>query len=225
MLYANLRFVSRGEYPESVLITSPGVGAGKSTVCMGLASVFAEHARDVVVLEGDLRLPALSEGGGRQPAVTYGLSSVLGGKAPIQRELKLIVTTPVPGVLLIPAGAPAENPSALLQADSVERLLEAASEMAEMVVIDSPPLSVGPDAMLLSRPAKATILVVNQRRTSRPAALGAMQQLNQAGARVIGVVVNEDSAGKHDSYSYGRGRDRKRATPTAAMAGGSRRSA
>jgi polysaccharide biosynthesis transport protein len=225
VLYANLRFVSRGKYPASVLITSPGAGEGKSTVCMGLASALAEHGSEVIVLEGDLRRPALSEDGQRHPAGTYGLSTVLEGHEPLQRELELIVKTPAPGVQVLPAGTRAQNPSALLQPESVERLLKVAGEMTEMVIIDSPPLTVGPDAMLLSRPAEATVLVVNQRRTSRPAALRAMQQLNQAGARVIGVVVNAVPGGERDHYSYGRERARRRATPTAAVPGGPRRPA
>ena len=205
VLYANLRFVSSGQYPESLLITSPGVGDGKSTVCLALASVFAEHGGDVAVVEGDMRRPGLPSDPDR-PGVARGLSAVLAEQTVTEQELELIATHPLPGVVVLPAGPPAENPSALLQAETVAGLLDSARKLADTVIIDSPPVVVGPDAMLLSRPAQATLLVVNQRNTTRAEAVAAMRQLRQAGANVVGVAINEVPPTDHGYYSSDRDR-------------------
>lgn len=207
VLLANLRFVSRGRYPSSVLITSPGPGDGKSTICMGLARVAAEHDATVVVLEGDMRRPVFSRRD-RDEHVRDGLTRVLAQEGPLDEGLDEILIEPPGGVMVLPAGRVSDNPSALLQPDTLNRLMKATSRLAELAIIDSPPVSVGPDAMLLAQPASATILVVNHRRTSRAAAQAAARQLKQAGAHLLGVVVNEVPSDEHNYYSYGRTRAR-----------------
>jgi succinoglycan biosynthesis transport protein ExoP len=196
VLWANLQFLSPRDYPGSILITSPGVSEGKSTACLALARVVAEQGHRVAMIEGDMRTPAFSSNSGEQHE-SAGLMRMLALDLPFESMVK---ETATPDMYLLPAGGTAPNPSALLQPDALERLISEASSWGDLVIVDSPPVSNGPDAMLLSRAVSGTILVVSNRRTTRPRALEAAKQLRQAGANILGVVVNEAQEGRERFY-------------------------
>jgi capsular exopolysaccharide synthesis family protein len=209
VLWANLQFVSPGDHPGSILIASPGAAEGRSTACLALAKVIAEQGHSVAMIEGDMRTPAFSSNSDEQESA--GLTRMLALDLPFESVVRETVT---PDMYLLPAGGPAPNPSALLQPDALQRLISEASSWADLVIIDSPPLSVGPDAMLLSRAVSGTILVVSSRLTTRPRALEAAKQLRQAGANVLGVLINEaQEEREHVFYRRGSGRRRSLAGP------------
>ena len=184
ILWASLEFIAPHDRPASILITSPGPSEGKTVCCAALARVIAEQGRRVTLIEADLRRPRFSANA-RSPR---GLTHVLLADAPFE---EVVEATDVPDLYLLPAGSTEANPANLLRPNRLGRLLAEATAWSDVVLVDSPPVAVGPDAMLLSRSVDGCLLVISSRRTERDKGVSAARQLRRADANLLGVLLNE----------------------------------
>jgi capsular exopolysaccharide synthesis family protein len=198
VLRTNLAFLSPEVPLSRVLLASASPAEGKSTSSIALARVMAEQGRRVLVVEGDLRRPALAK---MYELDDPGLKGLTHHLALGWRFEEVVHETQVPNVYLMPAGAVPPNPSTLLRPDALEHLLSEASEWADFVIVDSPPLSAGADATILAHAVGTVIFVVNHRRGSRTKVTAAIRQLRQTEATVAGLIVNE-MAGSEDYDRY-----------------------
>ena len=191
----------RGRSP-TILVTSASASEGKSTTAINLASSLALVGSTVVLIEADLRRPALGKALGVEAA--RGTSSVIRGISSLDEAL---VHTDAYGsslhVLLAddPRGVSGALADALFLPGAV-RLIEEARRIADFVVIDSPPLSEVMDALAMTREADEVLLVTRLRKTplaklSQLADLLAQHGIKPAGFAVVGV----DPPGK-DGYYY-----------------------
>jgi capsular exopolysaccharide synthesis family protein len=200
VLNTNLRFLHPGTEISTVLITSASPGDGKSTVAVGLARAAAEQGKRILLIEGDLRRPHLAESLSLDPS-SPGLVHYLA----LGWSFGDIVTEAgTPDLFVMPAGAIPPNPSTLLQPAAVERVLAEAREWADLVVVDSPPVSAGADVAILAHAVDTVLFVVNYRRSRRQSAIAAVTQLRQTRAQVDGLVLNEVDEGDGYYYSYRR---------------------
>jgi succinoglycan biosynthesis transport protein ExoP len=209
ILRVNLAYAAPGRHVRSILITSAEPSEGKSTTALALARVLGEQGQQVLIIEGDLRRPSLSESL-EVPPGRRGLAQYLAGD---ERLADVAFATSIPNVSVVPAGATTPAPSALLQPERLQRFMDEAMEWAEFLIVDSPPLSAGADASLLAHAAGDVLFLVNAQRSRRSKAVAAVRQLRQAGARVTGVIINgvPESAADYGGYGYGdqrRGRNR-----------------
>ncbi len=200
VLRTNLAFLSPEEPLSRVLLASASPSEGKSTSSIALARVMAEQGRRVLVIEGDLRRPALAKMYELDAPSLKGLTHYL---ALGWRFEEVVHETPVPNVYVMPAGAIPPNPSTLLRPESLEHLLADASEWADFVIVDSPPLSAGADATILAHAVGTVIFVVNHRRGSRTKVTAAIRQLRQTEATVAGLIVNEMGGSENYDRYYG----------------------
>ena len=198
VLRTNIAFLSPQEPLSSVVVASAAAAEGKSTCSLALARVMAEQGRRVLVIEGDLRRPALARMYELSDPALKGFTHYL---ALGWRFEEVVHETPVPNVFLMPAGAVPPNPSTLLRPDSLQHLLAEASEWADFVIVDSPPLSAGADATILAHAVGTVMFVVNHRRGSRAKVTAAIRQLRQTDANIAGLIVNE-VAGSEDYDRY-----------------------
>jgi capsular exopolysaccharide synthesis family protein len=214
-LRAKLRHMDSGRPLRSILVTSAARGDGKSTVSLGLAAAAAAAGDRVLLIEADWRTPALS------PALSdMGLSSVLaGGRALDDVVIEVLlgsysgatdVSSRPAGRLwrlnVLPSGPAPENPDELIESASMAELLAEAEARYDLVVVDTPPVSVVADAFALMGLVSGVIIVTRLRHSTHEA-LGVLNtQLSGVGARVLGVVVN--GAGRtHDPLApLGKGR-------------------
>ena len=217
LLRTNLQFLARGDRPlRSLTVVSPSEGDGKSSVALNLALSFAEAGQNVLLIEGDMRRPGLSRslrpmrteaksepvtphdslatpvdrvagdhGGGVHP--TVGLSTYLSESIAIR---DVIFETDNPHLRVIPAGMLPPNPSTLLDPKRCRMLLDEAMEQGAMVVIDTPPLSVGAEGSTLAASSDGALMVVDLRVSYRPVIKRAREQLDVLGAHLLGAVVN-----------------------------------
>jgi capsular exopolysaccharide synthesis family protein len=128
-----------------------------------------------------------------------------------------LVPLPQSAVRLIPSGPIPPNSASLLAQDGLADFERRVRNRFELVVYDSPPVSVGADASLLAATAEGAVMVVDARRTGRNALLQAVEQLRRANANVLGIVLNRTPDSSRTSYYY-RSRptaaeERPRATP------------
>lgn len=208
MLRANLRYFNVDRDIESVLITSSAPAEGKSTVAWNLASAAAGAGAKALLIEADLRHPRLASAVQLHPQ--RGLSSVLSGEAEVDQAVQHVPvsessngTGPARALDVLFAGPLPPNPSDLLESERMEKVLRAAERAYDLVVIDTPPTSVVPDAIPLVGRVGGVIVVCRLGRTIRGAVTHLRNQLENLDAPIIGVVVNAVTSASGYGYGYG----------------------
>jgi polysaccharide biosynthesis transport protein len=199
-LLANLDFAAPGGGFGSLAIVSPGEQEGKSTCAVNLARAAGERGISTLLVDADMRLGTASSY--FTDAADRGFSNLLAHPGRVKT-----VAVGIPGTAIhaIPSGPVPENPSALLSSENLAEFDNRAADNFDLIVYDTPPLRVGADASLIAAQADGVLLVIDALGTKRPAAMRAVDQLNRAGANVLGVVLNRFSDSEARRYAnYGR---------------------
>jgi capsular exopolysaccharide synthesis family protein len=127
-----------------------------------------------------------------------GLSNVLVGTAKFSES---VLSTTVPGLWIVPAGAAPPNPSELLGSKRFADLLASLGQKFDWVIIDTPPVMAVTDSAVVAHLTTGVLFVVGADMTSRFAAQRAVEQLDRSHARFVGVVLNRVDL-KHNAYYY-----------------------
>ena len=180
-----------------ILITSSEAAEGKTTTLVSLALSFATRGRRVLVVDADMRRPCLHRV--FEVRRDVGLWGVLaGGDA-----TSAIVPTGIPGIDLLPAGLGSGGPNELLASLAMSQLLDEVDRLYDIVLIDSPPSGVLSDAAVVSRLVDGVLFVVRAKTVSRWAVRDVVGRLQQLGAPLLGVIVNDiDLSGRNSKYKY-----------------------
>lgn len=200
-LRTNLEFASVDKPLKTILITSPGISQGKTTIAANLAAVMAQANKRVILLEGDLRRPRVHSALGMSNQV--GLSDVFRGQMDIRDVARY---SKVKDLAVITSGALPPNPAELLGSVRMTQILARLVESASVVIIDSPPFVVT-DSTVLASKVDGVLLVIQPGKTHAEAARTMLAQLNRAGAHVVGVVLNRVSRKDGSYYGYYRYED------------------
>lgn len=195
---------------KTILVTSPAMSEGKTTVLLNLGLIYVESGRRVLMIDGDLRRPALHQ--------AFGIPNE-GGLADVLQETRDWThgTRKVnEGLSVMPSGNTVANPSSLLNSRVMDTLIQRTSEAVDLVLIDAPPVLAVSDSLRLTSLVDAVILVVRAGVTERRNLIRAKAQLDKVGAPVVGVVINDLSSretrkyyGEYSRYAKGAAR-RKR---------------
>lgn len=192
-----LKFAAIDRPFQVVQITSPAAGEGKTTTVANLAVAIAQAGDRVAVVCCDLRRPRLHER--MQTGLQPGLTDVLLGDVDLTAAVQ---RTPF-GVYVVPAGSPPPNPSELLSTEKAAAVVRSLAQEVDIVLLDCPPVLPVTDALVVSRMADATVVVADSRSTERRAIRRTLQQLQQVGAPVVGIVLNGLPEGGEYGYGYG----------------------
>ncbi|MFD5224644.1 polysaccharide biosynthesis tyrosine autokinase [Microbacterium sp. NPDC058342] len=200
-LRTNIQFMDVDNPPRVLVVTSPLPGDGKSTTASNLAITLATSGQKVVLIDGDLRRPMVSTIFGLPKGA--GLSDVLAGRAELAD-----VAHRVGGngrLLVIGAGKIPPNPSEVLGSARMKELLEAIAREA-VVIIDAPPLIPVTDAAVLGHSTDGAIIVATVGKTTLEVLGKALGNLERAGARALGIVLNRvprrGSGAAYYGYQY-----------------------
>lgn len=196
VLRTNLEFAAVDGPLHTILISSPGAGEGKTTVAANLAAVMAQSKKRVVLIDCDMRRPRVHKQLGIPN--NRGLSDVFRGQA----EIKNVIRPWKNNFAVITSGSLPPNPAELLASEKMTEILEKLKAYTDIVIIDSPP-SLVTDASLLAAKVDGVVLVVQPGRTEAEPARAMGEQLKRAGARVVGVVLNNIPIGRGYDYYYG----------------------
>jgi capsular exopolysaccharide synthesis family protein len=203
LLRANLRYFHVDDRVRSLLITSASSGEGKTTVSWNLAAASSATGERVLVIEADLRRPAL----GRSVSLSggQGLSLVLAGVA---RPEEVTISVGVPdspqeaAFDVMPAGPLPPNPTELLESHRMESVLRWAEEHYDLVVVDSSPLLLVADAIPLTREVSGVLVVSRIGKSDRRASGELRDELVNLGAPVLGLVLNAHPLKQGYGYGY-----------------------
>lgn len=197
---ANLGLLDGDATSKVIVVTSPGIGDGKTTFAVNLATSFAQSGEKVLLIDGDLRKPDIAEML-NLPKGTRGLQDLLFGK----EFEKLVYNTGAVGLDVLAADR--RNVSDALDLLGKPRTGECIGRVGadyDHVIIDTPPVLAFSDALLWARMADGVILTSFVDRTSRLDLKEAIERLEQADAKILGTVVNNVKV-THSYHRYGYG--------------------
>lgn len=198
-LRTSIQFLGIDRPVRTLQLTSPGAAEGKTTTVANLAVALASAGQKVVVVDCDLRRSRLHEFFRLHGAV--GFTSVVLGDLPLSEALQRVGG--IDGLHVLAAGPRPPNPSELLSGRRSQEVFAALQAIADIVVIDSPPVLPVSDAVALATQVDATLLVANASKTSQRSAARALELLRQVDAPLVGTVLNYTSADAAYGYGYG----------------------
>ena len=208
-LATNLRFFDLGGKVKTVMITSPGPLAGKTSITLALASTLAEFDQRVLALECDLRRPRFCEYLGLPPSP--GLTAVLAGTASWPKEVIEVGRSARFSVL--PSGPPPPNPQAVLSSPTLPHLLAELQSSWDVVLIDTPPLGSVTDAVPLVPSVDGIALVIRLDHSTRDMVRRVCDVLEDLDAPLLGTVLTD--VPRRSLSGYYRGASPRTASPPA----------
>jgi succinoglycan biosynthesis transport protein ExoP len=189
-----------GRAPKSLLVTSSLPGEGKTTTAVNTAISLAQTGASVVIIDADMRRPRLQAIFGMHGQ--EGLSSILSSDMSGDDMLAMVRHDEESGLGVLTSGPIPPNPAELLGSDQMRRLVSALQANYTHVVVDSPPVSSFTDGVLISTMVDGVLLVVHGGKSSRHIVRRSKQLLNDVGAKIFGVVLNNVNLQSHDYYYY-----------------------
>lgn len=194
-LRANLLYAFVDDPPKVILVTSPGRGEGKSITCANLGVVLAQVGKSVLIVDCDLRKPAVHDAFGLGNA--RGLITVLVKEGSLQNTWN----EPMEGLKVLTVGPIPPNPAEVLSTQRFAELVREAREEFDYVLLDGPPLGPVSDSAVLSVHADGSLLVIDSQSTRKVAVRRSVRDLEAVGGDVIGVVMNKAQGfGINDYY-------------------------
>jgi capsular exopolysaccharide synthesis family protein len=189
-----VRFLRPDRPIKTLLVTSAGPGEGKTTTAANLAVAIALSGERVVVLDADLRRAGLATAFGLEHSV--GLTSLVLGTSTLNdalqhrdRNLEILASGPLP-----------PNPSEIVGSQLFNHVLQSLTEIADIVIIDAPPLLPVTDALAMAAQVDGVLIVARHGTTLRSAASQARSKLDNVGANVVGYVLNAVPAREARTY-------------------------
>jgi receptor protein-tyrosine kinase len=196
MLRTTLLYFNVDKNLRSLLVTSAAPKEGKTTVSFNLACTAAAGGAKVLLLEADLRHPALRKHIGDVPDGTPGLGEIIARDLDLHSGVTRVPLEstkggrPLASLDVILAGPVPPNPADLLESQRMRTLIQEAERDYDLVVIDTPPTFVVPDAVPLVNQVSGVIVVARLGVTMRDTARKLREQLDNLNAPTLGLVVN-----------------------------------
>jgi polysaccharide biosynthesis transport protein len=185
-LRTNVAFATVDAPARTLLVTSSVPGDGKTVTAANLAVVMAQADSRVILVDADLRKPGTHE--------MFNLPNIRGLTTLLANDridlAMVLQDTEQPGLRILATGPLPPNPAELLGSQRMRQVLERLGGVADIVVIDSPPVHAVTDAAVISSYVDGVLLVVDASRGRRRAVRESREALARSGATVLGVVLN-----------------------------------
>ncbi|HEY4135442.1 MAG TPA: polysaccharide biosynthesis tyrosine autokinase [Alphaproteobacteria bacterium] len=183
--------------PRTIVVTSAVPGEGKTSTALAIAALAAKSGQRCIIVDCDFRHPSIHANLGYPNR--KGLGDYLAGSAQLSDVVEL---EPRYGLRFITAGAAVPNPPDALGSPRMKDLIHRLGESYDLVILDTPPLLVISDSLVLVRNVDKTVFVVQWERTKRQSALLGIKQVVEAGADVAGLILTQVDVRKHAQYDY-----------------------
>lgn len=196
-LRANILFSSYGKEIKTITITSCNPGEGKTITALNLVITMAKSGRRVLLIDADLRKPSAMKYMDYSNKV--GLTDLIGGCVELEAAVQ---TTDIEDFYILGCGPIPDNPTEILESSRFTDILNEVREKYDMVIIDTPPLGSVIDGAIVASRTDGALLVIRSKTIPLQNARMAKEQLEKAGAKLLGAVLNRVSASEYKNY-YG----------------------
>lgn len=197
VIRTSIQFAQAGKELKTLAVTSCTPNEGKSITVANLAVVLTQAGKSVLLLDCDMRNPTVHK--------NFNLSNKVGLSSCISMGTALsdaVQKTSIEGLYALTGGVIPPNPSELLGSEQMKNVLQRAKEQYDYVLIDTPPVMPVTDALIVSRFVDGMILVIASAEVKVEMARDVKNQLVNAGANILGVVLNKVRS-EHHGYGYG----------------------
>lgn len=197
VLRTNVRFSKHAVGGKALCVTSGSVGEGKSLTVFNLAYVSAELGDRVLVVDSDLHRPRQHKilGVSNRP----GLANVLVGEAKLDDTIQ---PTGVTRFDFLPSGKLTTGVHGLIASERMREVVAELKGRYDLVIFDSPPIIGVSDASLLVREMDGVLLVIQHRKYPRAVSARAKDMIQNFGATLLGVVLNNINVSRDYAYYY-----------------------
>lgn len=191
----NLIYAMSQSDKRSFVVSSSNQGEGKSTTSVNIAIAFSQLGSRVLLVDADLRMPTVYKK--MKLSNSEGLTSVLAGLSTFEESVHKVNSN----LDVLTSGPIPPNPSELLSSENMDIFLEKANNIYDYIIIDTPPVNVVSDALVLTPKTAGAVIVVHGNATTHEQLEKTVSSLKFAEARLLGVVINGGTE-KGKDYSY-----------------------
>ena len=184
-LRTNIRFFLNQDGCKKFCVTSSTMGEGKSITTLNLAISFAENGHKVLLIDADMRRPAMARL--LVEKVAPGLSNVLAGLVTEEEAIRKEV---YPNLDILFSGDIPPNPSELLGSDRMKEMLARLCADYDYILVDSPPVNAVADARVVASLLDGVLYLVRQGKTEKEAVARGINQLKLTDAKLLGFILN-----------------------------------
>ena len=198
----NVQFSAVNKDLKTIAITSATANEGKSTIVSNLGVVMAQAGHKVIIMDCDFRNPTQHK---IFKVPNKGLSNCV---AMQNKVVDIIQHTEIEGLDILTSGPVAPNPSEILSSKRMDEVLEVLGREYDYVIIDTPPILPVTDAAVVAAKVDGVIMITAWGVINPQVARDAKTRLDQAGANIIGVILNKvevNAPGNGYGYGYGYG--------------------
>ncbi len=199
-LRTSILLSTAGHAPKSLLITSSLPSEGKTTTATNTAISLAQTGARVLIIDADMRRPRLHSVFGIENGI--GLSTLLSSELGDREIAAAVRQDEKTKLFLLTSGPIPPNPAELIGSEQMSTLMRMLQDKFTHVVVDSPPIASFTDGVLIASMVDGVILVVHAGRSSRQVVRRSRQLLQEIGAKVFGVVLNNVNLNTKDNYYY-----------------------
>ena len=203
-MFSRIQMNSLNDYPKTILVTSAIPSEGKSLISANLAYSCANHGKKTILIDFDLRRPGIH----KFCNITNekGLLSLINAEqaddAGLREMAQNTVTQIHPNLFVLPSGGRTRAATELLESNGFDRIHRVLRGIADVIIIDSPPIGLFPDSLAMARKVEEVLFVTRYGKVSRKIAKSLLESLDETGAKILGVVLNDLPQKKTPGYYY-----------------------
>jgi polysaccharide biosynthesis transport protein len=188
----NILFSSVSRPMKTLTISSPQKGEGKTTSTIYLGTIMAQSNQRVLLVDTDMRRPRLHKSLLGVKRVDRGLSNLFLPDTNVDELIdQVIQPTGIPNLSVLPCGPKPPNPAELLLTERFKEILVKLEERFDRILLDSPPLLVMNDAVVLSRLSDGVVMVAQAGKTSIDHVARSARMIHDINAPILGVILND----------------------------------
>lgn len=201
LIRTKIDHISARKNMKAFIVTSTMENEGKTTTAVNLALALAKNGKEVLLIDGDLRKPAVAKSLGINAGDDTGILGIVEGQKSLADSIKYSEKY---NLYLLLNGRAVVDPSEMLSTSQTEEIIARAKQEFDYVVIDTAPSGVVADASILAGFADGIVLVIRQDVAPQRRIKRAIENLDNSGTEIIGCIYNDASNGKYVSRAYNK---------------------
>jgi capsular exopolysaccharide synthesis family protein len=196
-LRTNILFSAADRQIKTIVVSSANPREGKTTSVIYLGTTMAQSGQRVLLIDTDMRRPRLHVS--LKVSRQTGLSNLIVGDEDYDSVIR---TTDIPNLFVLPCGPLPPNPAEILMTHRFETVLAELAKRFDLIILDSPPMNVVTDAVVLSKQSDGVILVAHADKTLRDELKRSAKQIKAVSGKIFGVIVNAIEPDERSGYYY-----------------------
>ena len=203
-MYSRIQMNSHTDYPKTILITSAIPSEGKSLISANLAYSCANHGRKTILVDFDLRRPGLHKFCDieNNKGLVSLVNEATNEPTKISSTLSETAKEIHPNLFILPSGGKTRAATEMLEQKEFDIVHEELRKVYDVIIVDSPPIGLFPDSLAIARKVDEVIFVTRYGKVSRKVAKNLVENLEETGVNVLGVVLNDLPQKKTPGYYY-----------------------